>query len=1031
MKNALRRPLILALGLTLIASMAFAKNNKKQALSFSDYQVDSYSTTRSDYKSEQQALSATASAGTTILLASNFDASPTACAAQGWVAVDLSTVSGTYFHIDNYAGLPAADYAPIRGSQSLWCGTRSDNPDVLVCSYESPPGYGNNWDQTWQTKLCIPVSVDDVLDVAMIAQWNSHYSYCGWAIEYTSDCSGTGVWDRLLGGVGFLTDLGPSIPVDFDSVITLSAPVVTSGANTVKVRLRFQSQHAYSDEDGVYPTNGALHVDSLKVEGLATEDFEGEDGVGPTYDTSSNDWIASNVPGFGNYMGLFPGISNAQDDPCRRDLSCMWAAISGSNEFGTCFGKPAQRIVPLGNAAGAYIHNEVWSPKIALGASTGSVLNMEFSVYRHLPLANLVFYIWRVRQYDTGETCPEAWHDINFVYYSNGADWLRHGSALAPLLDLGTAEFIQVGLGVLDNCRPWCGGAPTTCHTHAPMFDTVRVYRVEVSGPQWTVRDLEQFQDNFAETAGPGAGWVRADAGNSIINVNVAGIDPGDSAIVFTLADPEAGLADDGTGNKKVYIYVATWPQGQTDKDGAALTQDPARFPYVGNQVIGGITWDCVRLDDTPALDKYCIDLNDCLWEPCDTVCFFYCAENTNGIRTYLSGSALTLQTSDIDQAASFASEFTCLPAGGWKNGGDILYVDGMDGRGAQPYFDTAFQALGLLDEVDRYDVRGPSSNVADRPGSRVKDVGQLLDCYRKIIWDQGDLIVGPGNGRPGVGTNEKSPDGLMLSLFLDGLENPGGLYLCGDDAPGTLKGQAGTDQANFRDVYIPFTMSTPNAGNHVAKGYGINPLINCTPGGCFAGDTFYAYGGCLLINDFDVMTPSGASAMEASYGAPTGVTNSAIVSKVTANTQAPPVNVGVIISGFSFIYIRDDENDGVLDRAKHMHDILVWLQNTPPDPTGTGTVASNSLSQNYPNPFNPQTTIAFSVKERGLVNLKVYNVAGQLVRTLANESFAVGAHTKVWDGRNDAGQAVSSGVYFYKLVANNFSQTKKMVLLK
>ena len=60
MKNSWRRPLILALGLTLIASMAFAKNNKKQALGYDDYQIDSYSTIRSDYKSEQQALAATA-----------------------------------------------------------------------------------------------------------------------------------------------------------------------------------------------------------------------------------------------------------------------------------------------------------------------------------------------------------------------------------------------------------------------------------------------------------------------------------------------------------------------------------------------------------------------------------------------------------------------------------------------------------------------------------------------------------------------------------------------------------------------------------------------------------------------------------------------------------------------------------------------------------------------------------------------------------------------------------------------------------
>ena len=91
------------------------------------------------------------------------------------------------------------------------------------------------------------------------------------------------------------------------------------------------------------------------------------------------------------------------------------------------------------------------------------------------------------------------------------------------------------------------------------------------------------------------------------------------------------------------------------------------------------------------------------------------------------------------------------------------------------------------------------------------------------------------------------------------------------------------------------------------------------------------------------------------------------------------------------------------------------------------------SLSQNYPNPFNPTTTIAYSIKDQAHVSLKVYNVAGQLVRTLVNEQQTpqVENFRVTWDGRNDLGSSVSSGVYFYKLVTKNFSQTKKMVLLK
>jgi flagellar hook assembly protein FlgD len=114
------------------------------------------------------------------------------------------------------------------------------------------------------------------------------------------------------------------------------------------------------------------------------------------------------------------------------------------------------------------------------------------------------------------------------------------------------------------------------------------------------------------------------------------------------------------------------------------------------------------------------------------------------------------------------------------------------------------------------------------------------------------------------------------------------------------------------------------------------------------------------------------------------------------------------------------------------MHDILVWLGNQPPEPVAASRTGQYKLSQNYPNPFNPQTTIDFQVKELAPVTLKIYNVRGQLVKTLADDRFAPGVtHTVTWDGRNNAGQQVSSGVYFYKLVTNNFTQTKKMVLLK
>jgi hypothetical protein len=89
------------------------------------------------------------------------------------------------------------------------------------------------------------------------------------------------------------------------------------------------------------------------------------------------------------------------------------------------------------------------------------------------------------------------------------------------------------------------------------------------------------------------------------------------------------------------------------------------------------------------------------------------------------------------------------------------------------------------------------------------------------------------------------------------------------------------------------------------------------------------------------------------------------------------------------------------------------------------------SLSQNYPNPFNPETTIRFALPEDRMVNLRIYNIAGQTVRTLKRERMTAGYHQVRWDGRDFSGREVGSGVYFYRIQAGEFRETKRMVLLK
>ena len=88
-------------------------------------------------------------------------------------------------------------------------------------------------------------------------------------------------------------------------------------------------------------------------------------------------------------------------------------------------------------------------------------------------------------------------------------------------------------------------------------------------------------------------------------------------------------------------------------------------------------------------------------------------------------------------------------------------------------------------------------------------------------------------------------------------------------------------------------------------------------------------------------------------------------------------------------------------------------------------------LLQNIPNPFNPETTIAYQVRESGKVQLVIYTSIGQEVRTLVDEVKEGGQYTARWDGRDTFGRQVASGVYFYRMRADGFSDTKRMMLLK
>ena len=143
-------------------------------------------------------------------------------------------------------------------------------------------------------------------------------------------------------------------------------------------------------------------------------------------------------------------------------------------------------------------------------------------------------------------------------------------------------------------------------------------------------------------------------------------------------------------------------------------------------------------------------------------------------------------------------------------------------------------------------------------------------------------------------------------------------------------------------------------------------------------------------------------------------VANGSGTAVVTFSRSLVEADLDVVVSNFN--------------RVTYLASVEVIADLTPVDEFAPSAFA---LGQNFPNPFNPKTTINFALPNAGEVALDVFSATGQHVRTLQSGDMAAGQHSVVWNGKDDAGHSVGSGIYFYKLQSDELSETKKMMLLK
>ncbi|MEZ4761768.1 MAG: FlgD immunoglobulin-like domain containing protein [Calditrichia bacterium] len=149
----------------------------------------------------------------------------------------------------------------------------------------------------------------------------------------------------------------------------------------------------------------------------------------------------------------------------------------------------------------------------------------------------------------------------------------------------------------------------------------------------------------------------------------------------------------------------------------------------------------------------------------------------------------------------------------------------------------------------------------------------------------------------------------------------------------------------------------------------------------------------------------------------------------------------GNLIAPNATVKLEDDsyfKGSIVADRISIEKNVVIVSHSAtilPKSPQATEEIAAVpetfELRQNYPNPFNPTTTIQFGLPVDAMVSLNIYNARGQLVKALANGTMPAGVHQIAWNGTDEGGTLVASGMYFYMLQSGDFRETRRMILLK
>jgi hypothetical protein len=963
-----------------------------------------------------------------------------------------SQVGINYWHIDSYR----TDQRAYTGSRALWCGSGEtwDGKPVECGTWTNAPGYGNYWNCVVQLSLPADFTVANGCTVYFDPRYDTECKYDYFYLDYNS---GTG-WQTL--GTFNATSNDPGDPCGgtttpnpdnwgnsdvnrlnlcnwqeraiqnqpaFKGIIT---PAMLAGLTQAPAfRWRFVSDGNWSDADGQGDSDGGAFVDNVWIRGDAgdvyTQDFESSSISGPlpTYWSFEDPlpvaqcWHIRHDPD-----PPYEGGDGGARTTCLLDSSWVWR------------GRPEG-----GYSVGAAWRNgwfyRIESPSFVI-QNTGCVV--EYDQYMCANDYTCDYTNTRVRFYDGDNELWCPWVDIDsYILYGGCFFWNFDLDEDVTTFYGASADSMQFGWELLDVSAPsdFCRGKHGGTEN---IIDNVSVGFYDGNAAQFTARGIDILQDSFLEEVAQAYNsFFAAYKPDSIAKYSGPGAPPlpKTQQMYLDVSDKD---------NLASVEIVGSIDAGQTWVSRAmtlAVPSDPAH-PEVGGEYYG-------------TLEASDFNAGATAWDA-GTECWYYIRatddlSNVGYFPARADPSSPQHQGGIREDYFGFSIMPLFPPT---YTGVKILLVDGMN----QNIFDYG-QCVGDLNTIvppediyeatlrdagycyDKYDISGAGSNQHIHPL-------QLTD-YDAIVWFTGPYFSNY--------LFDKEAQQAIKAYLASG----GKVVLCGDRiaynmsvvGEDSLGGEflAGIMGCTYQEeMESPFTKPFVYAEAAPTVNVFGSPVA-------IPLDSVVVYRECPYLKDMSYVEtntspPGGYVVQELLDVLNTGPTynNSDGAVYVEYNNAGQCVYVNFDLSAVAThtaTYCSGTTPDGAPEfdagyyygRVDLMRVILYNLFGLPPLSGGGGTSGVEppkamyqwALSQNSPNPLTSGTRIDFEVARTSDVSIKVYNAMGQLVQVLKDGRVDPGRYSVAWDGRNQAGERVSSGVYFYKMEGDRFFATKKMLVVK